>query len=78
LPEERWEVVGFDEAGVIPPDGRGLIFHLLSHSGSGETDDVWLAKGIGVVREAKVHHGTYWESRQDLLAFNPSAAAPIR
>jgi hypothetical protein len=71
LSEEMRSVVGIDNDAPIPSDARGQTFHLSAHPGSGETDDIWFAKGVGVIREQWVHHGTYEETRLDLIRFDP-------
>jgi hypothetical protein len=35
------------------------------------TADIWFEKGLGVVREDEVHHGTIGEARTHLLRFQP-------
>lgn len=60
-----WRVVGVnaDPFGVI----AGTTFHLSTHAGSGEQVDRWFEPGIGILQEISEHHGTYEESRRQLL-----------
>ncbi len=70
-----WKVVGIKPRDLSAPD-NGRTFHIASVSsylGSGETADIWFEKGIGIVREAEVHHGTYGEVLLRLLRFEPSS-----
>jgi hypothetical protein len=55
--------------------GRGPAFHvksISSYPGSGVSVDIWFAKGVGVIRELQVHHGTYGEERTTLIEFDPA------
>jgi len=45
-----------------------------SYLGSGMTADIWFEKGVGVVREEEIHHGTIGEERNQLLRFEPAVA----
>jgi hypothetical protein len=56
------------------PDKRNTV-HITSASsylGSGMTADIWFEKGVGVVREEQIHHGTIGEERVRLLRFEPA------
>ena len=63
-----WQVV--DVSGPLP------LFHLKSISsylGSGMTGEIWFQKGVGIVRDEYIHHGTLGEQRMRLVSFQ---AAP--
>jgi hypothetical protein len=50
-------------------------FHITSVSsylGSGMTADTWFEKGVGVIREVEIHHGTIGEDRTRLIRFEPA------
>ena len=50
------------------------IFHIRSISsylGSGMTGDLWFEKGVGIIREIEIHHGTLGEVRTNLVVFHP-------
>ncbi len=56
----------------------GNTFHITSVSsylGSGQTADIWFEKGVGIVREEEIHHGTIGEERTRLVRFEPGPAA---
>lgn len=61
-----WRVVGVN----ADPFGanNGTTFHLSAHAGSGEQVDRWFEPGIGVLQEIWEHHGTYEESRRQLVS----------
>ncbi len=49
-------------------------FHITSISaypGAGITSDRWYEKGVGIVRQVEIHHGTIGERRVRLLHFEP-------
>ena len=78
-PEEArdWEVTGFKAHDPSAPGGR-KTFHIASISGypgAGITVDIWFTKGIGIIRETEIHHGTIGEERIRLLRFE---SAPPR
>ena len=58
----EWHVVGVS----------GQTYHLSRYVGSGLTDDIWFKKGVGIVQERSVHHGTYEETRIRLVRFEPA------
>ncbi len=50
-------------------------FHIASVSaylGSGETGSIWFTKGVGIVSEEYIHHGTLGEVRTRLIRFEPA------
>jgi len=54
---------------------RRKTFHVTSISGypgSGETVDIWFEKGVGVVRQDDIHHGTLGERHVRLVRFEPA------
>jgi hypothetical protein len=70
-----WEVAGIKVGDPSAPDKQNT-FHITSVSsylGSGMTADIWFAKGVGVVREEEIHHGTIGEERTRLLRFEPAS-----
>jgi hypothetical protein len=51
-------------------------FHVSSISaypGSGETVELWFQKGVGIIREDEIHHGTVGERKTRLLRFEPAS-----
>jgi hypothetical protein len=53
-----------------------ITFHITSISsylGSGETADIWFEKGVGLVREEDIHHGTIGEVRTRLRDFHSTS-----
>jgi hypothetical protein len=67
--------VGINAVDPSAPD-RQRTFHIAaisSYPGAGMTVDVWFEKGVGVVREEEIHHGTIDEVRTRLLRFEPVA-----
>jgi hypothetical protein len=57
------------------PD-KQKTFHvtsIASYLGSGMTADIWFEKGVGIVREELIHHGTIGEDRTRLLHFEPAS-----
>lgn len=57
-------------------DASGNEFHVTSTSsypGSGMTVDIWFEKGVGIVREDEIHHGTIGEERTRLVRFDPAS-----
>ena len=68
-----WEVSGIKVRDSSAPDEQNTV-HIASVSsylGSGMTADIWFEKGVGVVREEEIHHGTIGEERTRLLRFQP-------
>jgi len=68
-----WEVAGISARDSSAPSGQ-KTFHVTAISGypgSGMTVDNWFAKGVGIVREEEIHHGTIGEYRRHLLRFEP-------
>ena len=66
-----WEVVGFTIRDPSVP-GKRDTFQIASDSsypGSGTTVRISFEKGVGIVREEKIHHGTIGEDRSRLLRF---------
>jgi hypothetical protein len=61
-----WRVVGVNGDTFGP--SVATTFHLTTHAGSGEMVDRWFEPGIGVVQEIREHHGTYEESRLQILS----------
>ena len=75
-PEEAkdWEVTGIKARDPSAPGGQ-KTFHVTSISaypGAGITVDIWFEKGVGVVREEEIHHGTIGEKRTRLLRLEPA------
>jgi hypothetical protein len=71
---EDWEVVGINFRDPAAPDKQNT-FHVTSISsypGSGMTVEIWFEKGVGIIREENIHHGTIEEDRTRLLHFNPA------
>ena len=68
-----WEVSGIKAGDQSAPDKRNTV-HIASVSsylGSGMTADIWFERGVGIVREDEIHHGTIGEERTHLLRFEP-------
>jgi len=62
-----WKVAGV-------PD-NGTAFYVISippYLGSGMTAEIWFEKGVGMVREEEIHHGTVGETRTRLVRFEPA------
>ncbi|MGD0962670.1 MAG: hypothetical protein ABSA57_02070 [Candidatus Acidiferrales bacterium] len=73
-----WEVVGLRPHDPLSPDKK-QTFHISSISaypGSGMTVDIWFEKGIGVIREDEIHHGTIGEEKTRLVRFQPASRKP--
>jgi hypothetical protein len=71
-----WKVCAIKVRNPRSPDKR-VTFHIKSISsylGSGMTEEVWFQRGVGVVREQDIHHGTYEENRMWLIRFRPGSA----
>jgi hypothetical protein len=69
-----WEVAGMTSSDPSARDGQ-KTFHVTaisSYPGSGMTVDIWFEKGIGIVREEEIHHGTIGEERSRLVHFDPA------
>jgi hypothetical protein len=69
-----WRVIGKKTHDPFAPE-RQDTFHVASISGypgSGMTVDIWFEKGVGVVRQVEIHHGTIGEERTRLLSFKPA------
>jgi hypothetical protein len=61
---------------VAGVEGAPPVFHIKSTSsylGSGMTGEIWLQKGVGIVRDEYIHHGTLGEEHLRLVRFE---AAP--
>jgi hypothetical protein len=58
-------------ATFLPAEYAGAIHIFSDHFGSGGWEDVWFQRGIGVVGEHYIHHGTYDEYSKKLVAFTP-------
>jgi hypothetical protein len=70
-----WQVAGLKVRDQSAPDKKNT-FHVTSASsylGSGMTADIWFEKGVGVVRQDEIHHGTIGETRILLLRFEPAS-----
>lgn len=63
--EYVWRVDRLNGDPFGPPGAQ--TFHLWTHLGSGTNMDRWFTEGVGVVQEIMLHHGTYDESRRQLL-----------
>ena len=65
-PEEAkdWEAVGIKLHDPAAPGQQNTVHvtNISSYPGSGMTVDIWFEKGVGVVREEEVHHGTIGKS----------------
>jgi hypothetical protein len=48
------------------------VANISSYPGAGFTVDIWFAKGVGIVREDDIHHGTIGDVRTRLLRFEPA------
>jgi hypothetical protein len=75
---KEWQVAGIQVHDQSAPD-KQRTFHITSVSsylGSGMTADIWFEKGVGIVREEEIHHGTIGEDRSWLLHFEPATSAP--
>lgn len=69
-----WKVAEVKVRDQSAPDKRNT-FHVVSippYLGSGETAEIWFEKGVGIVREEEIHHGTIGESRTQLVRFQPA------
>ena len=47
------------------------INNVSSYPGSGMTVDIWFERGVGIVREVEIHHGTIGEQQTRLIRFEP-------
>jgi hypothetical protein len=63
-----WRVLG-----SAKEPGHPKVFHIGAYLGSGSTVEIWFEKGRGIVRQRELHHGTYWETREQLVRFEPRA-----
>jgi hypothetical protein len=72
----EWRVADVNDHDPSSPD-KGKTFHVSSYIGSGLTEDVWFEKGVGIVKENDVHAGTYEETRDQLLLFEPAPSVAI-
>ncbi len=52
--------------------GVFLIKSISYYPGSGQTEDIVFEKGVGILSEHGVHHGTYGEQRTQLVKFQPA------
>ena len=62
-----WKVAGVDD--------KRTTFHVTSVSsylGSGMTAEIWFERGVGIVRDEVIHHGTVDEDRSQLVRFEPA------
>ena len=67
VPPDAWKVADLE---------RGTTFHVISvgpYLGSGMTAEIWFERGVGIVREEEIHHGTIGEERTQLVRFEPAA-----
>ena len=65
-PDYVWRVVGINADPFGP--ANGTAFHFSTRAGSGTIVDRWFEPGIGILQEISEHHGTYEESRLQLLS----------
>ena len=68
-----WKVVEVQQAQIGL--ASQITFHIASVSsylGSGETGSIWFTKGVEIVREEYIHHGTIGEVRTRLIRFEPA------
>jgi hypothetical protein len=70
-----WRVAGIKARDPSAPDKQKMyhITAMSSYLGSGMTADLWFEKGVGIVREEEIHHGTIGEARMRLLRFEPAS-----
>jgi len=71
-----WEVADVTAANSSVSGSRET-FHIRSNSGylgSGTTGEIWFEKGVGMVREEMIHHGTITEIRTRLIRFKPASS----
>jgi hypothetical protein len=61
-----WEVVGIAQNTIHITTRTSIL-------GSGMSADIWFKRGVGVVREEEIHHGTTGEERTRVLSFQPAA-----
>jgi len=70
-----WKVAGVEVRDRSAPD-QGNTFRVISigpYLGAGMTAEIRFEKGVGIVREEDVHHGTVGEERVRLVRFEPAA-----
>jgi hypothetical protein len=65
----RIERRGDPTALFLPPKYADAFDIRSNHFGSGGLMDVWFQKGIGIISERYLHHGTYGEWTKRLRAF---------
>jgi hypothetical protein len=65
-PDFVWRVLGINADPFGP--ANGTAFHFSTRAGSGTIVDRWFEPGIGILQEISEHHGTYEESRLQLLS----------
>jgi hypothetical protein len=65
-PDYVWHVVGINADPFGP--ANGTAYHFSSRAGSGTIVDRWFEPGIGILQQITEHHGTYEESRLQLLS----------
>jgi hypothetical protein len=67
--------VGLRAQDPSDPDRRTKfhITNISSYPGSGMTVDIWFEKGVGIVSQEEIHHGTIGEERTRLLRFEPAS-----
>jgi len=51
---------------------RVYVISIPPYLGSGMTAEIWFEKGVGMVREEEIHHGTVGETRTRLVRFEPA------
>ena len=44
-----------------------------AYPGAGVTADIWFEKGVGIIREEEIRHGTIGERRSSLPRYEPAA-----
>jgi hypothetical protein len=64
--EDVWRVVGINADPFGPTNGT--TYHFVARAGSGTVVDRWFEPGIGILQAITEHHGTYEESRLQLLS----------
>jgi hypothetical protein len=69
-----WEVVGMEAHDPSAPDLHETfhVANISSYPGAGFTVDIWFEKGVGLVHEDDIHHGTIGEVRTRLLRYEPA------
>ena len=60
---------------VTAVNDKRTTFHVTSippYLGSGMTEEIWFERGVGIVRDEEIHHGTVGEERTHLVRFEPA------